>query len=313
MMLVDRMRRMVARAIGSYVQRYFSTLRRELHDAKMLAAKSLVWQLRSRGVLDQLADAEFKVFSQFGDDGIIQYLIQQACVRSTTFVEFGVENYAEANTRFLLLNDNWTGLILDADVSNMEAVKRDEVYWRHALTAVPAFISKDNINQLLADKGFTGEIGLLSIDIDGNDYWVWEAITVVQPAIVVIEYNSVFGPHRAVSISYDERFQRYVAHHSGLYWGCSLKAACLLAKRKGYAFVGCNGNGNNAYFVRNDCLGALRPLSVDEGYVSSRFRDSRDQDGRLTYVSGSARLRAIADMPVVDVETGARTEIASLL
>ncbi len=289
-----------------------AALRAELAETRMLAAQAAIRQIAAAGVLPRLADAELRVFSQFGDDGIVQYLVRLLDVQPTAFVEFGVENYTESNTRFLLVNDNWRGLILDANVGYMESVRRDSIYWRHDLTAVPAFIDRDNINALIADNGFRGDLGILSVDIDGNDYWVWERIDVVRPTIVIAEYNSVFGGRRAVTVPYDPAFYRTTAHYSNLYWGCSLAALCVLAERKGYAFVGCNSAGNNAYFVRTDCLGPLRPLTSEQGYVESRFRESRDADGNLTYLAGDARREAIAHMNVVDVESGQTAAVGSL-
>jgi hypothetical protein len=266
------------------------------------------------GLLGRIADAEFKVFSQFGDDGIIQYLIHQIGIPPDcqTFIEFGVQNYQESNTRFLLMNDNWRGLILDGDKANVEQIVRSGDYWRYDLTAVAAFIDRDNVNDLFVRYGLTGEIGLLSIDIDGNDYWVWERIEVVDPIIVVAEYNSTFGAQHAVTIPYDPTFQRSRAHYSNLYWGASLKAFCLLAERKGYAFVGSNGAGNNAYFVRLDKLGRLKPVSASEGYMAARFRESRNKEGHLTYLNGGARLREVSNMHVFDVERSETIRIADL-
>ncbi len=287
-------------------------LRLSVEESKLLSAKILVGQLCARGRLPQLRDAEFKVFSQFGDDGIIQYLVHTLGPLEQRFIEFGVEDYSESNTRFLLLNDNWKGLVIDGSSDHVGRIHRQDYYWRHDLTAVQAFVDRDNVNTLFRDHGFGGAIGLLSIDIDGNDYWVWEAIDVVEPAFVVCEYNAVFGPSRAVTVPYDPRFRRTRAHSSNLYWGASLKALCLLAGRKGFAFVGTNSAGNNAYFVRKDLLGALRPLSSEEGFVDSRFRESRDSSGRLTFLSGDARRRAIAEMEVVDVETGSRIRVGEI-
>jgi hypothetical protein len=266
-----------------------AALRAEIAETRMLSAQAAIRQITSAGVLPKLAEAELRVHSQFGDDGIIQYLVRLLNVEPTSFVEFGVENYTEANTRFLLVNNNWRGLIL-----------------------VAAFIDRDNINGLIADNGFRGDLGILSIDIDGNDYWVWERINVVNPTIVIAEYNSVFGGSHAVTVPYDPGFYRTTAHYSNLYWGCSLKALCVLAHRKGYEFVGCNSAGNNAYFVRRDRLGPLKPLSSEAGYVESRFRESRDADGRLTFLSGDARRQAIAHMSVVDVESGETVTVGSL-
>jgi hypothetical protein len=296
-------------------QRYSAALRevaRHAIDAKLLAAKTAIHQVRSLGRLDRLADAEFRVFSQFGDDGIIQYLIHYLDVAPTSFVEFGVESYIEANTRFLLINDNWRGMIMDASADYMSAVQCEDLYWRQDLTAVSAFIDRDNINALLSEHGFAGELGILSIDIDGNDYWVWDRLTCARPVIVIGEYNSVFGPCAPVSIPYEPAFYRTRAHHSNLYWGCSLAALCHLAGKKGYEFVGSNSAGNNAYFIRRDAIRDLRPLSPAEGYVESRFRESRDAEGRLTFITGPHRRGAIADMPLVDVTTGQTVLVADL-
>jgi hypothetical protein len=223
-----------------------------------------------------------------------------------------VESYIEANTRFLLMNDNWRGLVIDGDPSNIEAIKSSSIYWRHDLTAKSAFIDRDNINGLINDSGFSGEIGLLSIDIDGNDYWVWERIESVTPIIVVVEYNSVFGPDHAVTIPYSPTFRRAQAHYSHLYWGCSLRALELLGRRKGYGLVGCNSAGNNAFFVRLDCLNGQPALTARQAYVESRFRESRARDGRLNYISGDERRRAIADLELVDVERNQNIHVREL-
>jgi len=283
-----------------------------MDDLRLLSGKVLSDRIRDRGPLRHLQDAEFKVFSQFGDDGIIQYLIHLLGPMEDTFIEFGVQDYSESNTRFLLLNDNWRGLVMDGDAASMKRVRAQDYHWRHDLTAVCAFVDRDNVNDLFRLHGFAGPIGLLSVDIDGNDYWVWEAIDAVDPVVVVCEYNAVFGPSHAVTVPYDPEFQRTRAHVSNLFWGASLKALCLLAERKGMAFVGANGAGNNAYFVRKDRLGPLRPLSCEDGFVDSRFRESRGPDGELTYLRGDARRRVIADMRVVNVETGSTVRLGDL-
>jgi hypothetical protein len=281
----------------------------------MLAATPLVNQIRSGKVYRSIQEAEFKVFSQFGDDGIIQYIIANAELKpyERRFIEFGVENYTESNTRFLLMNDNWSGLVIDGSQQNIDYIKNDAIYWKHDLTAVCSFIDRENINETFAANDFAGEIGLLSIDIDGNDYWIWESIDTVQPVLVIVEYNSVFGSKRAVTVPYDPAFNCTKAHPSNLFWGCSLRALYLLANQKGYAFVGSDSRGNNAYFVARNRLGSLRALTVEEGYVCSKFRESRNEEGNLTYVSGSNRLRIIEDMKVLDVETGSLLALREIL
>lgn len=268
--------------------------------------KLLIGSLLSKNVqnVKSFKEAEFKVFSQFGDDGIIQYLISKLNISVEKFVEFGVENYEESNTRFLLRHNNWQGLVIDGSFSHITYIKSDPIYWLHDLTAVNSFITTDNINHILSDNGFQGKLGILSIDIDGNDYWVWQAITVADADIVIVEYNSTFGFERSISIPYKADFNRLKAHYSGLYFGASLSALCDIGIKKGYAFVGCNQAGNNAYFVKDDLLGDLKALSPEEGFVKAKFRESRDRNGKLTFLTEQQRLKEIAGLPVMNTKTG---------
>ncbi len=242
--------------------------------------------------------SEFKIFSQWGDDGIINFLINYIDVENDSFIEFGVENYTECNTRFLLINNNWKGLIIDGSKENMDSVKRDNIYWQHELKAIDQFVTTENINTLLVDNGFEGKVGLLHIDIDGNDYWVWKAINVIDPAIVVVEYNSLFGFDKAWSVPNDNSFYRGKAHYSNLYYGVSILSLCDLASEKGYSFVGCNSNGNNAYFVKNEKLKGLKVLSPEQGYKYSKFSESRDKNGQLTFLRGHERLELLKGMDI---------------
>jgi len=249
----------------------------------------------------RLSDHEYQVFSQWGEDGIIQFLIKQVKVRNKIFIEFGVEDYREANTRFLLMHDNWTGLVFDADSENIERVRSSMLCWRHGLRAVTATITRDNINSLITQQGISGEIGLLSIDIDGNDYWVWQAIDAVSPEIVVIEYNHRFGEELAVTIPYNENFRRG-EQHPKIYFGASLRALVVLGDRKGYAFLGCNSNGVNAFFVRRDRMpDDLKELTVEEGYVAGTFSETSDEQGFFIPPQRDEEHRVVTSLPLVDV------------
>ena len=245
--------------------------------------------------------AEFRVFSQWGEDGILQHLLRRIGVSRRIFVEFGVENYTESNTRFLLVNDNWAGLVIDGSSKHVDFIRSDDLYWRHNLKAEAAFITRESINDLLRRNGISGEIGLLSIDIDGNDYWVWEAIDVIVPSVVVVEYNARFGPERAVTVPYNPGFVRTIAHHSNIYYGASLAALCLLGKRKGYSFVGCNTAGNNAFFVRTELRPADLPeLASVEGFVRSQVRESRDAHGALAFLTEEQEAGILDKLPLVE-------------
>ncbi len=252
---------------------------------------------------NNLNSQEFRVFSQWGEDGIIQFLIHHVKITRNIFVEFGVQNYTESNTRFLLINDNWAGLVIDGAKDNVDYIKQGSIYWQYNLKAVNAFITRDNINTLIKENGINGDIGLLSVDIDGNDYWVWEAIDVINPSIVITEYNHRFGMEKAVTVPYDAGFIREKAHYSMIYYGASLRALVNLGSRKGYAFVGCNTAGNNAFFVRRDLLpDNLRELSVEEGFVAGKFRESRDEDGKLLFLSSENEAQLLANLLLVEVE-----------
>lgn len=271
-------------------------------DQAVLLGKILSKLNNEKKSISALHEVEFKVFSQWGDDGIIQYLVNKIEMPKT-FVEFGIETYQEANTRFLLINDNWSGLVIDGSEENIEAVRNQDIYWRFDLTAVNAFITKENINGLISSNGFTGEIGILSVDIDGNDYWVLEAINTVNPVIIIAEYNSLFGNLRPISVPYDAAFMRKKAHFSNLFFGASLPAFDYLCAKKGYTLIGSNSNGNNAYFVRNDKLGNLPAPGLQNAFVPAKFRESRDKKDKLTYLNKDQRLAAIAGMQVINVET----------
>lgn len=251
-----------------------------------------------------LEELELRIFSQFGDDGIIQYLAHNLELNNKTFVEFGVEDYSESNTRFLLQKDNWSGFVMDGSSKNIARLQKAPYYWRHDLKAQAVFVTKENINSILSD-GIAGfdELDVLHIDIDGNDYWVWKEIE-ITPAVVIMEYNSNFGIDRSITVPYDPEFYRTNAHFSNLYWGCSLKAIYLLAMDKGYQFIGCNSAGNNAYFVRNDKMNdAVRSVSLEVGYVRSKYREARDELGALTFANAKERDEILRGLPVFDIET----------
>ncbi|HTV85155.1 MAG TPA: hypothetical protein VME63_07105 [Dyella sp.] len=271
-------------------------------EQQMLAlGKLLADMVRAKAEIKSFEEVEFKVFSQWGDDGIIQWLINHLHFPSKTFIEFGVSNYRESNTRFLMMNNNWSGFVMDGSRSNIDQIINSEYFWRYELTAKAAFIDRENINELLRSSELPEAIGILHIDLDGNDYWIWKEITAVKPLLVILEYNSIFGAEMAITIPYDRHFQRTKAHSSNLYFGASLKALCDLSNEKGYAFIGCNTAGNNAYFVKRDALNStVREMALPDGYVLSKFRESRDNEGNLNYINGNDRLKAIAGMPIYD-------------
>jgi hypothetical protein len=292
--------------------RNLATLHRRLEEIKInqgLILGELLRQKQSHSLLD----FEFKVFSQWGEDGIIQYLIGKLSIVNRTFIEFGVEDFFEANCRYLLMKDYWQGFVVDGSAANIARLKSSYLFWKYPLQAKASFITRENIELLLEQSGFDKDLGVLSIDIDGVDYYVLERLGAWRPRILIVEYNGVFGHRRAVSVPYTPDFRRSLQHSSNLYYGASLRAFNHLASARNYALVGVNSAGSNAFFVRRDLLnGHVREVSVDECYRDSSFREGRDAAGRLSCSSGADRRKAIADLPLVDVVTGERLKVGDL-
>lgn len=253
----------------------------------------------------RLVDYEFKVFSQWGEDGILQYLTRCLDIPNRTFIEFGVEDFFESNCRFLLMKDLWNGFVIDGSQANIDRLESSYFYWRYPLQARVAFVDRDNVGALLEESGFDKEVGILSVDVDGVDYHLLDALDGWRAAIVVVEYNSLFGPTRRVTVPYDAAFQRNRAHWSNLYWGASLPAFAHLLQGRGYALVGVNSMGSNAFFVRRDLLNeSVVESSVGSAFRDSVFREGRDEAGRLTFRSAIASASSIATLPLLDLATG---------
>ncbi len=211
----------------------------------------------------------FKVYSQCDEDGIVQEIFNRIGVSSSKFVEFGVGNGLENNTLKLLL-EGWSGLWIEGNHSYVMQIHErfDDVVTAGKLRVTAAVITRENINSLIQEY-FQGEIDLLSIDIDGNDIHVFEAIDVVAPRVIIIEYNGKFPPPVSIAQRYNPEYRWTGSDYSG----SSLVAITKVANRKGYSLVGCNIVGSNAFFVRNDLLGDRfeAPFTADNHYQPTRY------------------------------------------
>lgn len=198
---------------------------------------------------------EFQMFSQSGADGIIAEIFRRISRTNSIFVEIGAGNGLENNTTALLLQ-GWSGVWIEASKRNVRCIRRQlkPLIDRRKLTVLGHFVTKDNIIAYLEGCGLPCDPDLVSIDIDGNDYWVWEALLArYAPRVVVIEYNALLGPSAAWIMEYDPAHTRERIIVTS-YYGASLKAMEMLGKRKGYSLVGCDFLGVNAFFIRDDLL-----------------------------------------------------------
>lgn len=224
-------------------------------------------------------EVEFSAYSQNGEDGILLYIFALIGTTNRRVVEVCAGDGIECNAANLIINHGWTGTLFDGDP---EAIARGRKFyatrtnaWRlHRLppTLVHAWIDKDNVNELIAQHGSAGEIDLLSLDMDGVDYWIWDAIHIVNPRVVVLEYNNRWGPKQAVTVPYADDFvTRGASVEDEGYFGASLLAFERLASKKNYRLIGANAPNTNAFFMRNDVGEAYFSVVPVETCLSSQY------------------------------------------
>ena len=253
---------------------------------------------------ETLYEAELKVFSQNGEDGIIDYLVHQLDILSPNFVEIGIGNYRESNTRFLYSRIHSKGLIIDRLDQLHTEVKPYVNLWKGDLRIQQKMITSENINEIL-DKHCDYEIDIFSLDIDGVDYWVISKLRPNISKIFIAEYNPVFGPDLEITVPNVDGFDRINYHYSNLCYGLSLKALINIMKEKNYYFLGTNLQKHNAFFISCDLKKEsffpninLKKLSH---YSDSNIRDSRDRNYKLNYLSGDKKLKEIEECKVINL------------
>ena len=261
--------------------------------------------LNSQKNATKLSDYEWKIFSQWGEDGIIDFLVSEVSIVNKTFIEFGVENFSESNCRYLLMKSDWNGFVIDSSQKNIKKLKNSYYFWKYDLQTFVAFIDINNINELLIKSGFERDLGILSIDIDGNDYHILNKIDCFDPRIIICEFNPLFGNDRKITVPYDPKFYRTRKHYSNLYWGASINALRSLLTKQDYTLVGTGMQGGNAYFIRNSLMtDHLRILAKNPFCFNFNWRESRDINGNLNFLRAELRYKEIKGMNVLNVETG---------
>ena len=195
----------------------------------------------------RLTAQRFRGLSQNGEDGMVLALLREAGIEHATFAEIGA-GINGGNSGFLAQELGWRGLMVDGDKKRVATLgsrfHTERVIPRHA------WVTRENINALLTEGRLEGEIDFLSIDIDGNDIWIWEAIQQVSARIVVIEFNQIYGIDDALATPYDPEFNR--RQYKSLYFGASLPAVVNMGRRLGYRLVAVEPRGVNAFLLRDD-------------------------------------------------------------
>lgn len=236
--------------------------------ANQLAQKQILNQylsMRKAGLLPlPINQVGWRAFSQFDEDGILLYIFSIIGSTNRLAVEIGADcesdffGFPESNTTNLLVNHDWQGLIIDASGRNIKKLQRFFRNCRNTTYQPPlllqALVDRQNINRLIKKAGFSGEIDLFSLDVDSNDYWLFQALEVIKPRVLVLEFNQFWQSKDAVTIPYQKDLNAFLKlrQKNPSYFGASLAAMVKLAKQKGYRLVALNSFGHNAFFVRKN-------------------------------------------------------------
>ncbi|MBW1767506.1 MAG: hypothetical protein JRJ65_10705 [Deltaproteobacteria bacterium] len=215
-----------------------------IHQYRLLASRGNEW-------LPDFRDVGFRKYSQFEEDGILLYIFALIPPINRTCIEICAGNGRECNTANLIINHGWWGHLFDGNKQNVKAgigfFRKDKDTFIYPPRFTNAWITAENVNGLIEQSGVSGPIDLLSLDIDGMDYWVWKAISVIEPQVVVCETLNSIPPDKALTVPYDPNF----VFESEDYRGASLAAMCKLGRNKGYRLIGTHRFGFNAFFMKN--------------------------------------------------------------
>lgn len=247
--------------------RYF----RYLHINDTVNQRNLVYNMRHDNTTNtKLFDYGFSTFSQHEEDGMLLYIFSLIGSTNKKCVEMCIGTGVESNTANLIVNHFWTGLLFDGNPNNIDIAKK--FYSRHKNTQiyppqiVHAWINKENINSLIVNNGYEGEVDLFSLDIDGIDYYLLESLNVISPRVIVLEINHLWGYEKSYTVPYSKNFTAEFSVDGSDYAGASLSAFIKLTKKKGCHFVGTNRFATNAFFIRNnikhDRLNEVTDLSI---------------------------------------------------
>ncbi len=280
----------------------------EVRSFRFLIGQAAILSSRANSEnFKNLWDAEVKVYSQWGEDGILDYLCERVELSKPKVLEIGAGNFSECNSRFLAENRNASIFAVDGREDLLSSIERNSILWKNHIFAHEAWVSPTNINEIISEaRKSIGDIDLFSLDLDGNDYWILQEANLESVSIVVVEYNPLFGHLRSVSVPRDDEFDRKKKHYSWLFYGASLKAFEYLLDGKDFKFIGTNRVGNNAFFVRKS-LAAQVPIIPNTDYsvyTDWRVRESRSKDGKLTFCSGYERVDQMSALTLVNVVTG---------
>lgn len=299
-----RRNRVIKRLLNNIYLLIKGLLTPEISNFKFALGQSAILASRqSYFKVKNLWDAEVKVYSQWGEDGILDYICELIELAKPRVLEIGAGNFLECNSRFIAEFRNASVVAVDARADLLNAPLHS-LKWKNHIELVNEWITPDNINSIIefAEQNMNS-VDIFSLDLDGNDYWILESANLSQFKIVVVEYNALFGSSYEVAVPRNDRFERHKQHASGLYYGASLKAFVELLEHKGFIFIGTNRSCVNAFFIKKNLRSKFETLKIHDldKYVDSTIRESRDSFGKLSFLAGIDRNIAIESLPLWNI------------
>ena len=291
----------------NFIKNFLSEIISRSNDRNIFAIGSSHFSIMRQyySEIKNLSDADYKVFSQTGEDGIIDYLLYSLNIKVPKFVEIGVGDYRESNTRYIFQKNCSKGLIVDKNKNLEKKVSKIVKLWKGDLTIIETAVTSENILHILNSNEFDNNLDVFSLDVDGIDYWILEVLPEKLSKIVILEYNPTFGSNLEITVPNLNDFDRKKYHYSFLCYGASLQAFIKLMNKKKYVFVGTNIACYNAFFVLESEINKLNLNLPDINdltrYTTSYIRDSRSIDGKLNYLSGKQKLKEIENCEVIDL------------
>ena len=284
------MKKYVKKISKKIIQRILNPIVQEIHKTNELTSKQMNTQIEQRRLflyykqllaekksLPDIHDTGFRVFSQNDEDGILLYLFALLGTTNKKCVDIAFASPDGANTTNLICNFGWTGLLVCGGKD--EATRSNNFFKTHPDSfifppkVVNEWITAENVNTIIAENGFGGEVDLLSLDMDGVDYWVWKNINIIQPRVVVVEFQQFLGSKKSYTVPYKPDFNRFDFNED--FYGASLPAFVKLAKAKGYRLVGCNNYRFNAFFIKDELAKDILPeVSIEKCFSHPMAVDS---------------------------------------
>lgn len=278
---------------------------RNLENKYLLGVTAIKSQRSCYPNLSDIRQAEVRVFSQNGEDGILDFIFEQLQLIKPNILEIGVGDFTECNSKFANFFRSAGVYLLDSDKG------LSQIYERYRSRRINSrfffeqtWIDTANAKEIFSRaKSKLATIDVLSIDIDGNDFWVLREIPLDGVQVIIVEYNPSLSDSKPITVVYDPSFDRTKKHYSWKYYGATLEAFQDLLEGRGFSFIGATSQGTNAFFVKSDFVNLFRKVIKNTSeYKNLDSREARNQEGALSFIDIRSEREILKDLPFVDVQ-----------